>query len=371
MIVPFLALSQEHDGYKESFSRVFENLLQASDFIQGKSVKAFENELADYFASPLVQSCANGTDAILLSIMACGFKAGDEILVPSFTYAATAGPIAILGLKPVFIDVDYNTFTIDIQDLRKKITAKSKAIIPVHLFGQSCDMVRINEIANENDLLVIEDNAQSLGTEWVSDDNKKYYTGTIGDFGTNSFFPSKNLGALGDGGVVFCKSEKNYKALKSIAAHGQNGKYNHERFGVNSRLDTLQAGLLQIKLKYFSEAIQARRNNAFQYNENLKDCSGIELPYVPDYSLHSYNQFTLKTKDGKRDALKEFLKKHGIDSMIYYPKPLHQQKAFLSYTNECPISEKLAQEVLSIPIHPMLKTQELDYVSDRIRQFFQ
>lgn len=370
MKVPFLALSQEHNKHIDDFTHVFNHTIALSDFIQGESVSEFEKKLSTVFASNYVQSCANGTDAILLSLMASGLNSRDEVLLPSFTYAATAGPVVLLGLKPVFVDVDYNTFTIDIKDLENKITEKSRAIIPVHLFGQSCDMASIKKIANEFELLIIEDNAQSLGSMWLDSKSKKHFTGTIGEFGTNSFFPSKNLGGFGDGGAIFCKTEDNYKALKSISAHGQNGKYNHERLGVNSRLDTLQAGLLKVKLKYFDESIQMRKNNAGEYTDNIKDCPGIELPFVPYYSIHSYNQFTIKVKDGKRDLLKQHLNKQGIDTMVYYPQPLHLQKAFCAYSYDCPVSEKLAKEVLSIPVHPMLKTEELAYVSDTIRQFF-
>ncbi len=370
MKVPFLALSQEHNNYIDDFTKVFNNTLLASDFIQGELVKCFEDNVSSVFQSNYVQSCANGTDAILLSLMASGLKNGDEVLIPSFTYAATAGPVVMLGLKPVFVEVNYHTFTIDIQDLKNKITEKSKAIIPVHLFGQACDMAEIMKIAKEFNLIIIEDNAQSLGTEWIDEEREKHFTGTIGAFGTNSFFPSKNLGGFGDGGAVFCKNEEDYKSLKSIAAHGQNGKYNHQRLGINSRLDTLQAGLLQIKLKYFDDSLQVRKNNALKYRDNLKDCLGIELPFVPKYSGHSYNQFTLKVKAEKRDALQMFLKENEIDAMVYYPKALHQQKAFIAFKNDCPISDKLSREVLSIPIHGGLKAEQLDYVSDKIRQFF-
>jgi len=367
--IPFLDLEKEQQVYSEKLETAFQNVIRKTNYINGDEVKLFEKSLSDKFNSKYVLACGNGTDAIYIALLALDLPKDAEVLVPSFTYAASAEPILQLGLTPVFVDIDPNTFCIDCIDLKSKITPKTKAIIVVHLFGQSADMQQIQQIAHENELYVIEDNAQSLGTksklgsEW-------FYTGTIGDIGTNSFFPSKNLGGFGDGGAIFFQNENHFQKAKMIAAHGQSQKYIHEIVGINSRLDTLQAALLQVKLPYLDAVLQKRKENAKFYFQHLQNVPFLSLPQIPSYSDHSFNQFSICIKNKLRDQFQQYLQENGIPSMIYYKIPLHHQKAFSSLKPiELPHTEKICQEIISIPIQPCLSKEQLDYIVEKISNF--
>ena len=302
-----------------------------------------------------------------------GFKPGDEVILPVHTYVATAEVIALLGITPVFIDVEEDTFNIDVNQLEKKITPKTVAIVPVHLYGQCADMEALLEIAEKHGLHVIEDAAQSLSADYIFRDGTRKKSGTIGTIGTTSFFPSKNLGCFGDGGALFTDDEALAGKIKMIANHGQKIKYHHEVIGVNSRLDTLQAAILKVKLKYLDGYTEKRRNVAGQYDTALSSIEQVEIPCRATYSTHVFNQYTLKIRNGDRDGLKEYLASEGIPTMIYYPIPLHLQNAFRRpqyVEGSFPVTEKLSKIVISLPMHTEMSADQIDFVCDRIKRYF-
>lgn len=367
--ISFLDLEKEQVRYKTALELAFQTILRKTNYINGDEVRSFEKSLSEKFNTPFVLGCGNGTDAIYIALLALNLPKDAEIIVPSFTYAASAEPVLQAGLTPVFVDVDPRSYCIDISDLKSKITSKTKAIIVVHLFGQAVDLQSIPFIAKEHNLHLIEDNAQSLGSKVLVDDELKY-TGTIGDIGTNSFFPSKNLGGFGDGGALFFRKEEHYQRAKMIASHGQSQKYIHDIVGINSRLDTLQAALLSVKLPYLDVVLQKRKENAQFYFEHLQHIDSIELPEVPHYSEHSFNQFTIRLKNNRRDVFQLYLNQKGIPSMVYYKIPLHHQKAFSGLKKvTLPRTEKLCEEVISIPVHPCLDQEQLYYIVDQISKF--
>lgn len=305
--------------------------------------------------------------------MALDLKPGDEVVCPAFTYVATAEVIGLLGLTPVMIDVDEESFNMTVEQLRNIITPKTKVIVPVHLYGQSCDMEPILNFAKENNLFVIEDNAQALGAEYTFSDGTKRKTGTMGDIGTTSFFPSKNLGCFGDGGAIMTNNDKLKEIIKVIANHGQIKKYHHHILGCNSRLDSIQAAILNVKLKHLNKYAKNRNLMAKYYYESLKNIADLELPIINSNSTHVFHQFTTKVKNGKREELHNYLKQLGIPSMIYYPLPLYKQNAFKKYVSEdyeLPITEKLCNEVLSFPIHTEMNKNDMDYICSSIINFF-
>ena len=321
-----------------------------------------------------VVACGNGTDALQVALMALGLKPGDEVITTDFTFIATVEVIALLGLKPVLVDVDRETFNIDIESVKRVITPRTKAIVPVHLFGQCADMEPLLQLAEKHGLYIVEDTAQGLGAEYRFSDGTVRKAGTIGTIGCTSFFPSKNLGCYGDGGALFTNDDQLAEQIRCLTNHGMKVRYHHDMIGVNSRLDTIQAAILDIKLKHLDEYGKARHDAAAYYTENLKDVKGIEIPFEAENSTHVYHQYTLKVLDGKRDALKKHLEDNGIPSMIYYPLPLQEQEAFQFITRTAESldnAKKLSDSVLSLPMHTELTGKEQDFIIDKIRKFFE
>jgi UDP-2-acetamido-2-deoxy-ribo-hexuluronate aminotransferase len=335
--------------------------MEAGNFIQGKEVQDFASALSEYTGSAFTIPCANGTDALQLAYMALDLKPGDEILVPSFNYVAAAEAAVLLGIHPVFCDVEQGSFNLDPTKLEEKIGPKTKAIVAVHLFGQGCALEQLMAICNRHGLYLIEDNAQAIGAEMSSGTYAGKKLGTIGTIGTTSFFPSKNLGAMGDGGAVFCQDASLAAKIKMAANHGQRVKYQYETIGVNSRLDTIQAAILQVKLRHLPAFTAARQEAANVYDILLADLPGVLLPERVGYSSHVFHQYTLTFLEPLvRDKVKEGLEKRGIQSMIYYPKPLHLHSAYLRFSPELwalPVSEWLSQRVLSLPMHTELSRE--------------
>lgn len=367
-------LNRPYITIKSEIDSAIQGVLEAANFIQGEPVREFEKNLAAWIGVKHVISCANGTDALQLALMALGLKPGDEIIVPTFTYVATAEVIALLGLRPILIDVHLNSFNIDLDAAEKLITPRTKAIVPVHLYGQSADMLRIMKFAAFHNLFVIEDTAQALGAQVTYSDGSIRKAGTIGHMGTTSFFPSKNLGCYGDGGAIFTNDDHFATELRMIANHGQRIKYYHDIIGVNSRLDTIQASILNVKLSYLNSYCDARQAAAEFYDLGLKSVQGLTIPFRSVFSTHVFHQYTIKVKNQfSRDKLKNYLAENDIPSMVYYPLPLHKQRAYLKYINnrvEYPISSTLCDTVLSLPMHTHLKREEQRYIVDHIKIFF-
>jgi dTDP-4-amino-4,6-dideoxygalactose transaminase len=364
-------LVSQYEKIKPTVLPLIEDIMSKAQFINGPEVSAFKNELQDYLGVKHVIPCANGTDALQISLMSLGLKPGDEVITPSFTYIATTEVIALLGLKPVFVEVDPKTFCIDPTALAAALTTKTKAIVPVHLYGQSADMELIMSFAKANELFVIEDNAQAIGSEYIFSSGKKQKTGTIGDIGCTSFFPSKNLGCFGDGGAICTNNDELALKLKMIANHGQSKKYHHDVVGCNSRLDNLQAGVLRIKLRKLDDYIAARRSAADVYDDAFKDNPCIEVPYRASNSSHAFHQYTLKLIEVNRDGLNEYLAQKGIPSMIYYPIPAHKQKMFAHFDLEChlPITDELTHQVISLPMHTELEADQLKFIIEGVNEY--
>ncbi|MBQ0025357.1 MAG: DegT/DnrJ/EryC1/StrS family aminotransferase [Bacteroidales bacterium] len=375
--IQMVDLKGQYLKIKDEVDDAIRSVIDSTSFINGPSVKQFADNLSEYMGGCHVITCANGTDALQIALMSLDLKPGDEVIVPAFTYVASAEVIGLLGLTPVMVDVDFGTFNVTVDNLRKALSPKSRAVIPVHLFGQSCDMEPILSFAEENHLFVIEDNAQAIGAEYTFSDGHKAKTGTMGTIGCTSFFPSKNLGCYGDGGAIFTNDDILAGKLRMIANHGQRIKYHHSVIGCNSRLDSIQAAVLDIKLKHLDEYCRARYEAASYYSAKLREfdpcCKFFETPVELEASTHVYHQYTLKIKDGRRDALKAFLADEGVPSMIYYPLPLQEQEAFKSITRSAEsleISHKVAYSVLSLPIHTEMTQEIQDKVLDAIRKFF-
>lgn len=371
--IQMVDLKSQYLNIKKEIDTAVEKCIESTNYINGPEVKEFQYSLQKYLGVNHVIPCANGTDALQIALMSLGLKPGDEVICPAFTYVATAEVIGLLGLIPVMIDVDEESFNITAEQLRNVLTSKTKAIVPVHLYGQSCDMEPILVFAKENNLFVIEDNAQALGAEFTFSDGTKMKTGTMGDIGTTSFFPSKNLGCFGDGGAIMTNNNKLKDNIKIIANHGQIKKYYHDVLGCNSRLDSIQAAILNIKLKYLDQYAENRNLMAKYYYEKLKNIADLDLPKINNNSTHVFHQFTTKVKNGKRDKLHSYLKELGIPSMIYYPLPLYKQNAFKKYVHsdyELPITEQLCEEVLSFPIHTEMNKEEMNYICNSIINFF-
>ncbi|MCT4604349.1 MAG: DegT/DnrJ/EryC1/StrS family aminotransferase [Marinifilum sp.] len=360
---------------KEEIDKAIFSVLESSAFINGPEVTLFTEELSQYLGGSFVVPCANGTDAIQIALMSLDLKRGDEVLVPNFTYVATAEVIALLGLTPVFIDVDADTFNISVKNIRRKISKKTKAIISVHLYGQCAEMETILQIANELNLFIVEDTAQSLGAKYKFSNGRTCNAGTIGDFGITSFFPSKNLGCYGDGGALITNKEELAIKARMIANHGQKVKYYHDVIGCNSRLDSIQAAILRVKLRYLDQYTEARRRAAEVYDHALNDIPNLNLPSRVAYSDHVFNQYTIKIQTeptsnfNLRDQVKSKLATYGIPSMIYYPLPLHLQKAFMKSGSEIekfPVSDVLSHSVLSLPIHPEITLSQQEFIIEKL-----
>ena len=362
--------------YRKIQPEVDEAMLQvinSSAFINGPQVKEFKANLERYTGARHVIPCANGTDALQLALMAVGLQPGDEVIVPAFTYVAAAEVIGLLRLTPVMVDVDYDSFNITLSNIENGLSPKTKAIIPVHLFGQICPMEEIMNFAQKHNLFVIEDNAQAIGAWYTFFDGSKKQAGTIGHIGCTSFFPTKNLGCFGDGGAMMCEDENLAERMRMMTVHGQTVKYHHEILGCNSRLDTLQAAILNVKIQHLEEYTQARQCAAKFYSEGLRNIDGITLPKEMPYSTHVYHQYTIKVHDGKRNALKAHLSEKGVPSMIYYPLPLSEQNAFKSIVRaagQLDVSKELAGSVLSLPMHTELTEEEQKYIIASVKSFF-
>ncbi len=344
-------------------------VLTGTEFIQGPAVREFETELSSFLDGVHVISCGNGTDALQIALMALGLEPGDEVILPVHTYVATAEVVALLRLVPVFADVDADTFTLDPKEVKRLITKRTRAIVPVHLYGQCAEMEPLLSIAREHDIPVVEDAAQSLGARYRYDDGKTVSGGTMGAIGTTSFFPSKVLGAFGDGGAMMTVDPDLAKRLRMIANHGQSKKYQHDLVGVNSRLDTLQAAILRVKLKYLADHTSRRQAAADYYDSRLKKLSFLRTPKRAAYSTHVFYLYTIRTVGIDRDALRAYLQDLGIPSVIYYPIPLHQQAAYRSAQGSFPVSEELSRTVLSLPMHTELDEEQLSYICDSIARF--
>jgi len=364
--VQMVDLKGQYEKIKEEVDAGIKQVIDSTAFINGPAVKEFQADLERYLNVKHVIPCANGTDALQIAMMALGLKRGDEVITASFTYVATAEVIGLLGLTPVLVDVNPNTFNIDVEALEKNITPKTKAIVPVHLFGQCADMERIMEIAHKHNLFVIEDVAQAIGADYTFNDGKTMKAGTIGTVGCTSFFPSKNLGCYGDGGAMYTNDDELAKKLKMVAQHGQSELYKHDVLGVNSRLDTIQAVVLKAKLKKLDQYAVARNKAADFYDKAFAGHPNIQIPLREKKSTHVFHQYTLQLKNIDRTKLREQLALRGVPAMIYYPIPLHKQKAYaserfskISFT----VTEKLCDTVLSLPMHTELDEASLSYIT--------
>lgn len=373
MKIQMVDLRSQYEKIKDEVNSGIQEVIDDTAFINGPQVKLFASELSKYTGAKNVITCGNGTDALQISMMALGFKPGDEVIVPAFTYVATVEVIVLLGLKPVFIDVTPDTYDIDVSQLESKITPKTVGIVPVHLYGQCSNMESVLSFAQANGLKVIEDTAQAIGATYTFKEGTRAQAGTMGDIGTTSFFPSKNLGCFGDGGAMFTNDDSLAEKLQMIANHGQKKKYYHESIGVNSRLDTLQAAVLRVKLKYLNQYFEARNEVAERYDQAFRGHSGIRIPARVANSTHAFHQYTIQVEDGKRDELKSYLQDKGVPTMVYYPLPLHLQNAYQYFgykKGDFLVAEELCTKVLSLPIHTEMKTEDQSYIIESIRSFF-
>jgi UDP-2-acetamido-2-deoxy-ribo-hexuluronate aminotransferase len=362
----------QYQKIKNEVDFAIKEVIDSSAFINGKIVQEFAINLAKFLDIKHVIPCANGTDALQVAMMALGLKPGDEVITPSFTYIATTEVIALLSLTPVFVEVDPQTFCIDPSAVRNAITPKTKAIVPVHLYGQSANMEEIMTIAREFNLYVVEDNAQAIGAEFIFRNGRKKKTGTIGTVGTTSFYPSKNLAAFGDGGALYTNDDELAARLKMIVNHGQSKRYYHDLVGCNSRLDSIQAAVLNEKLKHLDDYIQARERAANFYDKAFADCAKITVPFRAAYSTHVFHQYTLILENVNRNELHKFLADEKIPSMIYYPVPAHRQKMFSHFNTgslHMPVTDWLTERVISLPMHTELDEEQLNYITYKVLQF--
>ena len=366
-------LKGQYKEIEQEIQKSLNQVLHSTQFIKGPDVSEFERDLEKYLGVNNAIACGSGTDALQIALMSLELNPGDEIITTDFTFAATIEVILLLRLKPVLVDIDSKTFNIDPTKIKESITKKTKAIIPVHLFGQTSDMDQITQIAKENNLFIIEDNAQSMGANYTFLNNKEKKAGTIGDIGTTSFFPSKNLGAYGDGGAIFTDNNKIADRIRAISNHGMYKRYYHDLLGVNSRLDSVQAAILKVKLKYLDSYNQKRQNAANQYNNALRNYENIITPFHNRLrSSHVYHQYTIRVLNTNRDKLAEHLSNDNIPHGIYYPVPLHRQKAYSNddyIDNNFKVTNKMVNEVISLPMHTELEENQIDYISSSIKSF--
>jgi dTDP-4-amino-4,6-dideoxygalactose transaminase len=371
--IKMVGLHGQYLKIKEEVDNAIQQVIDSTAFIRGEDVRMFQDELSAYLDVKHTIACGNGTDALQVAMMTLELEPGDEVITTPFTFIATVEVIRLLGLTPVFVDVRPDTFNLDSEQLEQALTKRTRAIVPVHLFGQCADMKAIMEFARINGLFVIEDNAQALGADFLHADGSKQKAGTIGHLGTTSFFPSKNLGAFGDGGALFTNDESFGKRAASLVNHGMEKRYYYDHVGVNSRLDTLQAAILRVKLKHLDEYHSLRQEAAACYDTTLSGIDGIQVPVRSAFTTHIFHQYTLLVQASGRDALKQHLMENGIPSQVYYPLPLHLQGAYsdLGYREgDLPVSEELCKKVLSLPMHTELENEQLEYISDQIHQFF-
>lgn len=371
--IQMVDLISQYENIKEEVKTELERVLDTAMFINGPLVNEFQTELEHYLDVKHVIPCANGTDALQVIMMAHDFPKGAEVLVPSYTYVATVEVIALLGFKPVFVEVYPDSFNIDIEDLQSKITSRSVAIVPVHLYGQCADMERLMKLANEHNLMVFEDTAQAIGADFTYSNGKRVKAGTIGHAGATSFFPSKNLGCYGDGGAIFTNDDELAAKIRMIVNHGQSKRYYHDSIGVNSRLDSMQAAVLKVKLKYLDAYNEARRTVADKYDGAFGSTGLITPPFRSEFSSHVFHQYTVKLADGiNRDGLNAFLGEQGVPSMIYYPVPNHLQKAYTYYgykEGDFEITEDLCSRVISFPIHTEMEAEQQDFIISQVLKY--
>lgn len=367
--IKMIDLQAEYQQFQPQLEKKITEVLAAGNYIQGKEVREFEHQLAQYLGVKQVISCGNGTDALQIALMALGIGNGDEVIIPAFSYVAVIEVICLLGATPVMVDIEPDHFQIDFNAIEKAITSKTKAIIPVHLFGQCGAMEEILALAQKHQLFVIEDNAQALGAK-VRIHQEEVFTGTVGDIGCTSFFPTKNLACFGDGGALMTNEESLAQKIRMVANHGQEQKYEHESVGVNSRLDTLQAAILSFKLPYLEESLNKKRKLAKIYQQELKNVANIKLPEAKKGNQHTWHQFTIQIQDHSRDHLKKYLAQNGVDSMIYYSKALYQQKAYTNFNVFCQNAERICDSVLSLPIHAQMQEEEVLHISHLIKEFY-
>ena len=372
--IQMVDLKTQYARIQEEVDAAVLEVIRSGAFINGPAVKGFQAGLEQYLGSATsVIPCANGTDALQIALMALGLKPGDEVILPAFTYVATAEVIALLGLKPVMVDVDPHTFNVTPAIVEAAITPHTRAIVPVNLFGQSCDLEPIMELAGRHGIWVVEDNAQAIGADYTFADGHTQKTGTIGHIGCTSFYPSKNLGAYGDAGALYTSDPTLAERIRVIANHGQQKTYYHDFVGVNSRLDSIQAAILGIKLRHLDAYAEARQTAAAAYDAGLMDVPGLVVPARQHNSTHVFHQYTLRVRNGQRDALQVFLREKGIPSMIYYPVPLYKQEAYSSFAApgfELPVTEQLCREVISLPMHTELSREMLDTIVTTVKSFF-
>lgn len=373
--IQMVDLVSQYEKIKPEVQAAINSVMDSAQFINGPEVQAFKKELADYLGVKHVIPCANGTDGLQMALMALGLKPGDEVITPSYTFIATTEVIGLLGLKPVFVDCEKDTFNISPKAIEAAITRNTKAIVPVHLYGQSADMEAILKIAKKYDLAIIEDNAQAIGSDYTFSDGRKQKVGTIGDIGCTSFFPSKNLGCYGDGGAIFTNNDELAEKLAMIANHGQSKRYYHDMIGCNSRLDSIQAAVLRIKLRELDKYIDARRKAADYYDSKFKDVKEITVPFRAANTKHVFHQYTIQLSDKiDRDALVEYLGKKDIPAMIYYPVPAHKQKMFTGIETSFGNLENtdwLTTRVMSLPMHTELDEDQLEFITSSVKEFIE
>jgi dTDP-4-amino-4,6-dideoxygalactose transaminase len=367
-------LKGQYDHIREEINEAIQGVLDSTAFINGPAVSEFQRNLESYLGTKHVIPCANGTDALQVSMMALGLKPGDEVITTSFTFIATAEVIALLGLTPVLVDVDPHTFNIDPEAIKKAITARTRAIVPVHLFGQCAEMETILDLARAHNLYIIEDTCQAIGADYNFNDGTEKKAGTIGDTGCLSFFPSKNLGAYGDGGAVFTDNDDLAASLRAIVNHGMMKRYYHDIVGVNSRLDSIQAAILNVKLKYIDSYVKSRQKAADSYNKKFKDHPRLRIPYRYPKSTHVFHQYTLVVEEGDRDGLQKFLSEKQIPAPVYYPVPLHLQKAYKDpryKQGDFPVTESLSKRVISLPMHTELDEEQINFISGAVIEYME
>ena len=371
--IEMVDLRSQYERLKADIDSAVAGVISSTAFIKGPDVRLFEEDLQRYLGIRHVISCANGTDALQIAMMALGLKPGDEVITTNFTFIATVEVIELLGLKTVLVEPEPGTFNISPDAIRKAITPRTRAIVPVHLFGQCADMEQITAMAQQHGIHIIEDTAQATGAEYRFSDGTVKKAGTMGIIGCTSFFPSKNLGCYGDGGALFTDNDELAALIRSITNHGMKVRYYHDTIGVNSRLDTLQAAILRVKLRHLDEFNEARAKAAAFYDNELSGLPGISIPERNPFSTHIFHQYTLKIDGGRRNDLRECLENEGIPSMIYYPVPLHLQKAYLHLgynADDFPITSRLSEEVLSLPMHTEMDDEQLAYITSCIRSKF-
>ncbi len=372
--IQMVDLKSQYEKIKSEVDKGIQEVIDSCAFINGPAVKTFQADLEDYLGVKHVIPCANGTDALQISMMALGLKPGDEVITTSFTFIATAEVIALLELTPVLVDVEPDTYNIDPKAVEKAITAKTRAIVPVHLFGQCADMEALQEIADKHDLFIIEDACQAIGADYIFKDGSRKKAGTISNVGCTSFFPSKNLGCFGDGGAIFTNNDKLADEMRAVVNHGMKVRYYHDMVGVNSRLDSIQAAVLKVKLQYLDDYAKERRRAADHYDNAFKNHPKLQTPIRWKNSTHVFHQYTLVTKDIDRAALQQYLMSKDIPAMIYYPVPLHMQKAYLDpryKEGDFPVTEMLSERVISLPMSTELDEEQLEYITSSVIEFLE